>query len=754
MLATPISRFTYRAFISYSHADKVWADWLHKALETYRVPSRLVGTETPTGSIPRRLNPIFRDRDELASAHDLGRKVNEALGQSANLIVICSPASATSHWVNEEVLAYKRMGRAERIFCLIVGGEPNASDLPSRESEECFAPALRFQLDDNGQPTTERTEPIAADARPGKDGKPNAKLKLIAGMLDVGFDALKQREQHRKMRRMAVVTASALVVMAITIVLASFALISRHDAVIAQQAAQRRQKQAEDLVGFMLGDLNDKLAQVNRLDIMQAVDDKAMAYFQSLPNTDVTPEALAQRAKALEKIGAVRMDQGLLPAALQAFDASTRISSRLAAEQPADAARQVAYARTLSFIGFTYWNQGNLAEAQRNFQTAKEVLERAQKQEHSNLPLKFELALVRNNIGHVLEARGQLDQATVAYRNMLTLMQELVRAAPNNADYPPYLGTAFNNLGKMALFRGDLAESIGRYRADDAIETGLLARNPKDNNQRENMMQARAILGRTLALAGEGAASRRDLQQAVEIASQLILNDASQTSLQERLGLYSTQLARLQRQNGALPAAQTLTAHSIAILRALAQKDPTNHIGQSYYAGALTEQAAESLDANQPSAAHKQAQRALQILEPMLAKHPDDRDTLIATMTARLLSAETDSDPQTARSQREQTLHTLHAVKVYRADPRLLALQVEALLALGRKAESQPLIKQLWVDGYRDPALLAVLRREHIEYPVNTDFAKRLAAIMKSAQADAARLPTTGGDTKRPAAHR
>jgi hypothetical protein len=27
-------RFTYRAFISYSHRDKAWADWLHKALET------------------------------------------------------------------------------------------------------------------------------------------------------------------------------------------------------------------------------------------------------------------------------------------------------------------------------------------------------------------------------------------------------------------------------------------------------------------------------------------------------------------------------------------------------------------------------------------------------------------------------------------------------------------------------------------------------------------------------------------------
>ncbi|HSC13094.1 MAG TPA: toll/interleukin-1 receptor domain-containing protein, partial [Rhodanobacteraceae bacterium] len=253
-MSTPAESPRYFAFISYSHQDETWAQWLHKTLETWRVPKRLVGQTTAAGVIPSRLLPIFRDRDELASATDLGRTVNAALAQSKNLIVICSPASAKSRWVNEEVLAFKRLGHAERIFCLIVGGEPNASDIAGREAEECFAPALRFEIGADGQPTPRRTEPIAADAREGKDGKANAKLKLIAGLLDVGFDALKQREMQRRNRRLAIVTAAALVVMAITTTLAITAVIARND-------AERRQKQAEDLVGFMLGDLNDKLSQ-------------------------------------------------------------------------------------------------------------------------------------------------------------------------------------------------------------------------------------------------------------------------------------------------------------------------------------------------------------------------------------------------------------------------------------------------------------------------------------------------------------
>ena len=73
------SHFKYFAFISYSHTDERWSRWLHQALETYRVPKRLVGRVTRHGHVPGRLTPIFRDRDELAGAADLSSTVKAAL---------------------------------------------------------------------------------------------------------------------------------------------------------------------------------------------------------------------------------------------------------------------------------------------------------------------------------------------------------------------------------------------------------------------------------------------------------------------------------------------------------------------------------------------------------------------------------------------------------------------------------------------------------------------------------------------------
>jgi hypothetical protein len=214
--------FKYWAFISYSHADEEWAKWLHKSIETYRVPRKMVGRETANGALPKRLFPVFRDRDELPGASDLGGKIQEALKTSRSLIVICSPKSAVSKWVNEEVKAYKSLGRADHVLCLLTDGEPNAA--PDSGMLECFPRAVRFQVGADGEIIEEPAEPIAADARPGKDGKTNALFKLLSGMMGVGYDELRQREKQRQRERR--LRLSSLVVAALVLVSATYVAVA------------------------------------------------------------------------------------------------------------------------------------------------------------------------------------------------------------------------------------------------------------------------------------------------------------------------------------------------------------------------------------------------------------------------------------------------------------------------------------------------------------------------------------------------
>ncbi len=198
--------YRYSAFISYSSKDAVWAKWLHRKLETYRVPRSLVGRPGRDGAIPRSLFPVFRDRDELPLSADLGATINDALAASKTLIVLCSPSSAKSRWVNKEIEAFKQLGREDRVFALILDGIPNGSDDPKTLDQECFPEALRHRIAEDGS-LGERTEPIGGDLRPGGDGKSSAFEKTVAGILGVSFDAIVQRERKRRFRRRLLVGA-------------------------------------------------------------------------------------------------------------------------------------------------------------------------------------------------------------------------------------------------------------------------------------------------------------------------------------------------------------------------------------------------------------------------------------------------------------------------------------------------------------------------------------------------------------------
>jgi hypothetical protein len=199
--------YRYWAFISYSHKDSDRAAKIHRRLETWRVPKNLVGRVTSAGAIPRRLFPIFRDRDELSGGENLDEVLKAALKQSRYLIVLCSPSAAASRYVEDEIRFFKALGRDARIIYVILSGDPSVEDPTAAGA--CFPLVVRQRVGSDGQLMPGRVEPMAADLRPGKDGVRDGLLKVQARLLDVPFDELKQREGRRRRRARAFIAALA-----------------------------------------------------------------------------------------------------------------------------------------------------------------------------------------------------------------------------------------------------------------------------------------------------------------------------------------------------------------------------------------------------------------------------------------------------------------------------------------------------------------------------------------------------------------
>jgi WD40 repeat protein len=313
------TEFKYWAFISYSHADRKWGNWLHSALETYKVPRALVGALTASGEpVPSRIFPVFRDREELPTSSDLGTMITQGLQQSRFLIVICSPHAAGSRWVNQEILDFKRLGRENRILAMIVEGEPNASDGKPGFSvdAECFPEALRYALGADGTlDRTRPTEPIAADARHGMDGKTNARLKLLAGVLGINYDDLRRREERRRRRRQSIVVSvsAALVLLFAALAAAAFwqrrmALHETKVAVAQTHEAQRQKAEAiaqRHLAEVQKGIADEKSAQAEaekeQVEAQTAADEEDLgreALLRGDPLTAAPHLILAYQARA------------------------------------------------------------------------------------------------------------------------------------------------------------------------------------------------------------------------------------------------------------------------------------------------------------------------------------------------------------------------------------------------------------------------------------------------------------------------
>jgi len=233
----------YVAYISYQHDDKAVARWLHHAIETYRIPRRSRAT---LGAHPRsRLRPVFLDREELAGSADLSQSLRDALGDSEYLIVVCSPSAAASRWVNREIEVFKTLGRTDHILCLTIDGEPLAAQRGLPPELECFPPALLAAAEGAGS-----LEPLAADLR--KDGRHNAKLKIIAPLLGVSFADLRQRDHARQVRRLLMLGTAAAAGCVVFAALAVAAWVARAEAVKQRQIAVRKSQTAERTAEFLV----------------------------------------------------------------------------------------------------------------------------------------------------------------------------------------------------------------------------------------------------------------------------------------------------------------------------------------------------------------------------------------------------------------------------------------------------------------------------------------------------------------------
>lgn len=566
---------TFRAFLSYSHADKKCADWLHRALEAYRIPSRLIGMDTGIGKVPARLAPIFRDRDELPAAGDLSVEIRGALAKSRFLVVIASPSAAQSRWVNEEVRQFKQVNGEARVLALIADGSPGSGD-----ESECFPPALRRRVDAQGIISNEIAEPIAADLRPGGDGKRVAKLKLVAGLTGLPLDKLVQREQARRQRRLLAVAAGASV---LAISMSVLALI----AVRGQAEAERQRAEADGLVEYMLTDLRSQLEPVGRLEIFDSVGKRALAYYANQDINALDADALGRRARALHLVGEVRELRGDSEGALNAFEKAEKTTQELLARDPKNEQRIFDQSQS------AYW------------------------------------------VGYVAYQRKETESAERWFREYQRLANELVSLNPTKEEWRVEQSSALVNLGVLLHDARRDAEAIPYFRQALAIDTELSGAAPNDRERQWNKAQNHAWLADAQIGNWEFADALNERKSELELYAEILSEDSLDSRAMEGRAAALAQIANIQVIKGEYKVAVETSRTGLEVIEQLRTEDPENRRWQELTVNLMNQYTEALMMAGEWTSAKVANNRALELAETLV----EADTTVLPWITSSLMPA-------------------------------------------------------------------------------------------------------------------
>jgi tetratricopeptide (TPR) repeat protein len=614
----------YRAFLSYSHRDKAWAKWLHNALEHYRVDRDLIGRQTPVGPVPKTLRPIFLDRSDFAAGHSLNEQTIAALAASQFLIVICSPNSAQSAYVNEEVRRFKHRNQGSHIIPLIVDGEPHDA------KRECFPPALRFKLNSHGEITEEPDEPLAADARTSGDGKQIAKQKTIAGLLGLPLDEIVRRTERARRRTnifWGSVAAGFLILSVAAIGSAAYAYKQL------LQSEQRLDSAIEIAYGFVAeaSDLSDRYgvpievnvsllkraetalnALIKQGDVSDTLQYRRalmlLSFCDSYERLGQTDEAMSHAVEArdlLKKLVSIdpghidwrlallnsRIYVGVYQARarkfsdeLDTYKAGIAEAEALMQDAPGNPDVVTSLARTLANMARTQFYQGSSEEASQTYGTALRIMFKFANGSaddtnvgnaiQSQPSLEYMFNEILGSVAALHTGAGEFNEALSIRKELLAMKTSEAGRQPESASAKSELTSAFLAVGNSSLDVGELDEALQAFQSGLQLASDLSKSDPSNIAHKKLVALLQDGVGRTFLAEGQASQALETFRRNVKGGETYIEKDVGNLEWRLNLGIGHERIGDALFAQDDLAAALDEYKTAYSIIHPISDKEP------------------------------------------------------------------------------------------------------------------------------------------------------------------------------------
>ena len=390
----------------------------------------------------------------------------------------------------------------------------------------------------------------------------------------------------------------------------------------ARQAIVERDR-AENLVSFMVYDLQKKLEPIGRLELLKDIHQRAFEYFEGVGETadarslDRKTDALINRgvqlfaagqlpearqsfeqavdlsrklaaensseaewqhnlATSYQQIGNVLAAEGNLTKALEAYEDSRKILQRLVEQDPANSLWERNLAGALEKVGDVQSRQGKLAEALQTHQRARVIRQAFSEKDPEENQWRRDLAISDAKVGGVLMRQGKLNEAYNAFRSSHELVDSLTKLDPNNLTWQSDLSVTFLRIGDVLTRQGKLSEAFQAYQNCHAIRKSLVERDSANSIWQNDLSIGISKIGDVLEAQGKHEEAVKAYYDSLEIKKLLANQNPSNATLQSGIAINLEKVGDVLMAENKIAQALGVYQQTLAIRRTLADKDPSN----------------------------------------------------------------------------------------------------------------------------------------------------------------------------------
>ncbi len=469
--------------------------------------------------------------------------------------------------------------------------------------------------------------------------------------------------------------------------------------------AQAQRAQAEGLIEFMLGDLRRQLAPVGRLDVLDPVAERALAYYaaQSLDGSDA--DSLGRRARALHLMGELADKRGHLDEAAQRFRAAAESTAEQLERDPDQPQRLFDHAQSEYWVGYAAWQRQRWADAEAAFKRYLALAQRLLASAPGLASSHAEMAYAHHNLGVLAVGRGRPDEARRQLEDARARWQAVARLDEGwRLDEASTLGW----LAEAEEADGQVARALALQQEKLGLLTALGRRQPQRADLPPLQAASEAAEARLYLDLGQVGLARAAALRALDTYHRLAHHDPDNLQWQEHLGFAQLQAAETALVAGDASGARATLAQARQVLQRLLARDPDK---PAWALHLRTRILTAELQAARGPARGAAAQALGEHLAGLARRGPapeDERLRHLLALASLQLAAEGDrrQDPAAAAAATAQARHWLSGRD---AGPRLAMLRAWALWRQGEASSAKLALGTLGAGTLQHP-LYAALR--------------------------------------------